>query len=62
MSDDEERFEIVCRNREEFIDDYLMEVSEHDRDYCEELAIVLECLQENTYPKVISPKESILFD
>lgn len=56
-------FDIVCRNREEFIEDYLMVVTEHDRRWCEEMAAVFEALSEDDfYPTVFSPDEDLVFD
>lgn len=63
---DADRIEIVCRDREEFIEDYLMVVVEHDRRWCEEMATVYESLaggdDADPYPTVMAPSEAAVLD
>lgn len=61
---EEGRFDIVCRDREEFIEDYLMEVTEHDRKWAEQMADVYIALSggpDELFPCVLSPEEDLLF-
>lgn len=61
MSDD--TIEILCRNREEFIGDYLLVVTEMDRQWCVEMAIAYETLADGDfYPVVFRPDEDLIYD
>lgn len=61
MSSDD-TIEIVCRDREEFIEDYLMVVFDYGRLWCEEMADAYEAVTDDPYPAVFTPKEDEFLD